>query len=168
MIRVTGHSLLVVPLPGLVSVAPPLGRGTTVPHVPLVEPFADLAHLDEGVLAELRAYFADVVPFRVRFSDVTEFPGGSAYLTPEPAAPFRHLTQGLLRLFPELPRRRSTFDVVPHLDVERAPGEGLEQLQSELEPWLPVETLAREAALWAREDGGIRALASFRFGTSAA
>lgn len=166
--RVTGLSLLVVPLPGLASVVPPLGRGPTVPHVPLVEPFTDLPHLDQGVLGEVRSYFADVVPFRVRFTEVTQFPGGSAYLVPDPAAPFRHLAQGLLRLFPELPRRRGLFDVSPHLDVAGGAGEDLEQLQAELDPWLPVETLAREAALWWREGDGVRALATFTFGTSAA
>lgn len=166
--RVTGHSLLVVPLPGLASVVPPLGRGATVPHVPLVDPFADLPHLDEGAFAEVRAYLADVVPFRVRFAEVSQFPGGSAYLVPDPAAPFRHIAQGLLRLFPEVPRRRGFFDVTPHLDVAAGAGATLEQLQDDLEPWLPVETLAREAALWWREGDSVRTLATFAFGTSAA
>ncbi len=168
--RVTGRSLLVVPLAGLASVVPPLGRGSESPHVPLVEPFADLAQLDDGVLAELASYFADVLPFRVRLADISQFPGGSPYLALDPSAPFRHLSQGVLRLFPELPRRRDTLDLVPHLDVDLGPGESLEQLQSQLDPWLPVETLAREAALWWREDGddGVRVLAAFPFGTSAA
>lgn len=160
--------MLVVPLPGLVSVVPPLGRGATVPHVPLVEPFAGREHLDEGVTAELGSYFADVLPFPVRLTELSEFPGGAAYLTPQPGAPFRNLTHGLLRLFPELPRRRDTFDLVPHLTVERGPGERLDTLGDELAPWLPVTTLAREAALWWREEDGVRTLATFPFGTSAA
>jgi hypothetical protein len=165
-VRVTGHSLLVVPLPGLLSVVPPLARDATVPHVPLVEPFADA--IDEGVVAELRSYFADVVPFTVRLSEVSQFPGGSAYLAPEPAAPFRHLTQGLARLFPELPRPRGTFDLVPHVNVEVGPEEDLDRLRSDLDPWLPVATLAREAALWLREDDVVRVHSTFPFGTSAA
>jgi hypothetical protein len=139
-----------------------------VPHVPLLDPFADLPALDEGVLAELRSYFADVVPFAIRLTDVSQFPGGAAYLTPEPGAPFRHLTQGLLRLFPEHARRRDTFDLVPHLTVQLGPGEDLQVLQLELDPWLPVATLAREAALWWLEEDGVRTLATFPFGTSAA
>lgn len=166
--RVTGHSLLVVPLPGLLSVMPPLARDATVPHVPLAEPFADVDTIDEGVLGELRSYFADVVPFPVRVSEVSQFPGGSAYLAPEPAAPFRHLTQGLARLFPELPRPRGTFDLVPHVNVEVGPDEDIERLRADLHPWLPVATLAREAALWLRKEGGVRVLATFPFGTSAA
>ncbi len=160
--------MVVVPLPGLLSVVPPLGRSALVPHVPLLDPFAAESDLDEGVLSELRSYFADVVPFAVRLTDVSQFPGGSAYLTPEPAAPFRHLTAGLVRLFPEFARRRGTFDVVPHLTVQLGPGEDLERLQNDLDPWLPVATLAREAALWWLEEDGVRTLATFPFGTSAA
>jgi hypothetical protein len=167
-VRVTGHSLLVVPLPGLLSVVPPLTGDTTLPHVPLVEPFADADAIDEGVIGELRSYFADVVPFTVRLSEVSQFPGGSAYLAPEPTAPFRHLTQGLGRLFPELPRRRGTFDLVPHVNVETGADEDLDRLRADLDPWLPVATLAREGALWLREDGAVRVLATFPFGTSAA
>ena len=168
MIGVTGHALLVVPLPGLVSAVPPLARRTDVPHVPLLEPFVGPPDLDEGILGELRSYFADVVAFRVRLTYVSQFPGGSPYLAPEPGAPFRHLTQGLLRLFPEVPRRRATFDVIPHLDVEQIAGEDLDELQAELEPWLPVAAMAREAALWWRESAGVKTLATFAFGTSAA
>ena len=166
--RVTGQSLLVVPLPGLASVVPPLGRTPVVPHVSLVEPFADLADLDEGVVAELQAFFADVVPFGFELKELTQFPGGAAYLTPKPSAPFRHLTLGLRRLFPELPRQRGTFDLVPHLTVAAGPGQGLDELHADLDPWLPVTTLAREAALWWQSGEGVRTLARFTFGTSAA
>jgi hypothetical protein len=167
LIGVTGHSLLVVPLPGLVSVVPPLGRGAIVPHIPLLDPFVDLPRVDDGVLSELLEYFADVVPFAVRLTDLSQYPGGPAYLAPEPAAPFRRLTQGLLRLFPELPRPRPRFELVPHLAVEATPGEDVERLREQLEPWLPVATLARDAALWWQEDG-VRTVATFPFGTSAA
>lgn len=165
---VTGHSLLVVPLPGLASVVPPLGRASQVPHVPLVEPFADLAALDEGAISELRGFFADVVAFGFDLTELSQFPGGAPYLAPKPAAPFRHLTLGLQRLFPELPRRRGTFDLVPHMTVALGPGQGLDELHAELAPWLPVTTLAREAALWWQSDEGVRTLATFPFGTSAA
>jgi hypothetical protein len=104
----------------------------------------------------------------VRLNEVSLFPGGSAYLAPDPTAPFRHLTQGLTRLFPEFARRRDTFEPVPHVSVELGPGEELEQLRADLDPWLPVATLAREAALWWLEEGGVRTLATFPFGTSAA
>jgi hypothetical protein len=157
---------LVVPLPGLVRVVPPLGGGI-VPHVPLVEPFAELEDVDAGVLAELRAFFADVVPFPFTLTDITEFPGGSTYLTPEPAAPFRRLTHAVVRLFPEVPRQRGAFDLVPHLTVPDAAELSLEALREDFAPWLPVTAMAREAALWSRQ-GDARTVATFPFGTSAA
>lgn len=165
---VAGHSSLVVPLPGLVSVAPPLATGPTVPHVPLVDPFTDPETLDDGVLAELRAYFADVVPFGVRLAHLSQFPAGPAYLTPEPAAPFRNLAHGLAGLFPELPRPRGTVDLVLHLPVALPPGGTLEELRADLAPWLPVATVAAEAALWWRDGAEVGVVATFRFGTSAA
>jgi len=165
---VTGRRLLVVPLPGLVALAPPLGVGVAVPHVPIVDPFPPADDLDQGVVAELRGYFADVVPFPVRLGALTEFPGGPPYLTPEPPAPFRRLAHGLARLFPELPRPRGTVDLVPHLTVPAAPGTPVEELRERLEPWLPVTTVAREAALWSWAEDGVRTLATFPFGTTAA
>lgn len=165
---VAGHSSLVVPLPGLASVAPPLGGGPTVPHIPLVDPFTDPEDLDDGLLAELRGYFADVVPFGVRLADLSQFPAGPAYLTPEPAAPFRSLAHGVARLFPELPRPRGTVDPGPHLPVPLREGATLEDLRADLEPWLPVATVAAEAALWWWTDAEVWVAATFPFGTSAA
>jgi 2'-5' RNA ligase len=167
-VRVTGHSLLVVPLPGLVSVAPPLGGGVAVPHIPLVDPFTLAHEIDDGVVSELRAYFSDVVPFPVRLPALSQFPNGPAYLNPEPSAPFRQLALGVGRLFPELPRPRGTVDLVPHLTVPQAPGLTLDDLRDQLAPWLPLATIAREAALWWWDEDGIRTLATFTFGTSAA
>lgn len=165
---VAGHSSLVVPLPGIASLAPPLGAGPTVPHVPVVDPFTDPDELDEGVLAELRSYFADVVPFGVRLADLSQFPAGPAYLAPEPAAPFRSLAHGVARLFPELPRPRGTVDLVPHVPVALPASGTLEDLRADLAPWLPVTAVATEAALWWREGAEVRVVATFRFGTSAA
>lgn len=165
---VTGHSSLVVPLTGLLSVAPPLDAGPSAPHIPLVDPFTDPDDLDDGVVAELRNYFADVVPFQVHLTDLSQFPSGPAYLTPHPAAPFRHLAQGISRRFPELPRPRGTVDLVPHVTVPLAPGTSVEGLRAQLAPWLPLSTMARGAALWSWTEEGPRTIASFAFGTSAA
>ena len=44
--------------------------------------------------------------------------GGTVYLAPSPAAPFRQLTHELFRRFPEHPPYGGAFDdVVPHLSV---------------------------------------------------
>lgn len=157
-----------VPLPGLLTVVPALARGPVTPHVTLVSPFTATAEPDEGVLGELRTFFADVVPFEVTLDALTQFPGGSTYLVPEPATPFRRLSQRLLRLFPELPRPREIGEAAPHLEVPLGRGEDVEVLRRDLAPWLPVTTMARVAELWWTEGDETRTLATFGFGTSAA
>lgn len=141
-----------------------------MPHVVLVEPFADRVDLTEGVRAELGAYFADVVPFSVRITHLTRLPDGSASLVLDSTAPLRNLAHGLTERFPELPTRRAGFADVPHVEVSAEPGDGLDRLEHDLAPWLPGVTLAREAALWwvGDESDDVRALARFPFGTTAA
>lgn len=91
------------PLPGLVSVAPPLGGGVAVPHIPLVDPFALAHEIDDGVVSELRAYFSDVVPFPVRLPALSQFPNGPAYLNPEPSAPSASSPSGSAGCSPSSP-----------------------------------------------------------------
>jgi hypothetical protein len=163
---VTGHSALVLPLEGLPSVVPPLSRGMVVPHVVLVEPFTTRAELTPAALTDLQSYFADVVPFSVRLTHLSELPDGSACLVLESAAAVRTLAHGLVVRFPG---GGPGLARVPHVDVPLGAG-SFDDLSAELEPWLPAVTLADEAALWWVTDGedGVRPLASFPFGTSAA
>lgn len=174
------HSLLMVPVPELDPLvrrrlelrAPehlPLAEDDTVAHVTLLAPFGSREELTEGVLSELRWFFADVTPFPFRLTRVSRFPGGTVYLTPEPASPFRQLTVELARRFPEHPPYEGAFDdVVPHLSVPLLPEEDLAAVEAELAPRLPVAAHAREAALYWWEDGACGTLETFPFGTSAA
>ena len=175
-----GHSLLQIPVPEVESVVRPrLARRTPehvpadpdeiVAHITLLDPFADLDAIDDGLISELRAFFADVLPFAFRLTGISEFPGGPVYLSPEPSAPFRQLTHELFKRFPEFPPAAEDFDdVVPHLSVPIPEGEGVEQLRFELQTRLPITAHAREAALCAWEAGGSRTLETFAFGTRAA
>jgi hypothetical protein len=174
------HSLLMVPVPELDAVVRrrlevrepehlPLEDHDTAAHVTLLGPFGSREEITDGVLAELRRYFADVTPFDYQLTRVSRFPGGTVYLTPEPAAPFRQLTLGLTRRFPERPPYAGAFDdVVPHLSIPLLPDEELTDVEAELAGRLPVAARAQEAALYWWEDGACGTLESFRFGTSAA
>ncbi len=142
---------------------------TVVAHITLLGPFVDEARIDEGILGELRAFFDTVLPFGFRLTDVCAFPSGTTYLSPDPAAPFRLLTQGLLRNFPEFPPYGGAFEsVVPHLSVPLGPDEDLDSLTEALAPSLPLSAHAVEAALVWYDEGATRTLATFPFGTSAA
>lgn len=174
-------SALVVPVPELEWVVRPrLERGwpehlfpdrdDVHAHVTLLGPFAGPEELDDGVLGELRALFADVTPFDFSLTRVAQFPGGTTtYLTPEPASPFRQLTQELCRRFPEYPPYGGELDeVVPHLTVPVPDGEAAESVAFELRQRLPIAAVAREAVLSWFEPGAFRVLERFRFGSSAA
>jgi hypothetical protein len=138
-------------------------------HVTLLSPFADEAELTPGLVGELRDFFADVVPFPFSLREVCAFPGGTVYLPPEPAAPFRALTHSLFQRFPEYPPYGGEFDdVVPHLSVPLPEGESEDSVRFELGPRLPVSSYAREAVLWAYAPEAIRPLETFAFGTTAA
>jgi 2'-5' RNA ligase superfamily len=174
------HSVLLVPVPELEFVVRPrVERRTpshlsadpeeTHAHVTLLGPFATLDELTSGVFAELRSFFSDVTPFLFNLTAVREFPGGAAYLSPDPATPFRQLTNELFRRFPEYPPYgRELDDVVPHLSVYLAEDERIDQLRRELAPRLPIRAQAMEASLVWFEPGRFRTLETFPFGTSAA
>ncbi len=174
------HSVVMIPVPDLDGVVRPrLERlspddvpadpDDPVAHITVLGPFVDLAQLTDGVLDELERFFADVTAFDFHLTGIHTFPGGTVYLSPSPAAPFRHLTHGLAHLFPEHPPYGGAFDeVVPHLTVPIPEGEGIEALEFELAPRFPLTTYAREATLFWYEPGGCRTLARFPFGTSAA
>lgn len=173
-------SALQIPVPELESVVRPrLERRSpehvgdqpdeTYAHITLLAPFAPKEELTAGLRAELRAIFSDVTAFTFALTSVCTFPGGTIYLSPEPAAPFRALTHELFRQFPEYPPYGGEFDeIVPHLSIPMPDGDDPDQLRFLLGPRLPITAQAREAALFWYEAGATRTLETFTFGTSAA
>ena len=149
------HSVLVVPVPEAVGVVPDA-------HITLLSPFATKEELTDGLLGELEEFFADVVPFAFRLTDLAQFPGGTLYLSPEPVAPFRSMTHELHRLFPEYPPYGGQFDdVIPHLSVPATTADEAVRM--------PITANARGVQLWwLNDDRTIEVLETFPFGTTAA
>ena len=154
---------LVLPVPELAERLP----GAVIT---LLAPFLPADAVDDGVVFELEAFFAALVPFAYVLGDPARFPSGTAYLPPQPAAAIRRLTHDLRLAFPEL--------VAPHASVHAATPHLV--LPAGVEVVTPVEVHAREALLVTEgassapgDTGsagvaGVRVLARFRFGTSAA
>jgi hypothetical protein len=144
----TGPTRLVVPVAEIVARVPDA-------HITLVDPFLDAEDVDDGVIAELRELFADLVPFGYVLGDPARFPNGVEYLPPQPVNVFRRIIHRLRRAFPEVIGPATSLDaVVPHLSLPEAH-----------DVPTPLEVHAREAVLLG--DGGV-SIATFRFGTSAA
>lgn len=155
----------------LLQVAPgllPRDRGVAA-HITLVAPFLPPSRIDDGVLDELAERLGDITSFGFALTEVCEFPDGTAYLSPEPAAPFRHLALDLHRQFPEASSGViSIDDVVPHLTVPLLPDETAADLRSLLRDSLPVTGHAVEANVVHVEEGNLHVVATLPFGVSAA
>jgi 2'-5' RNA ligase len=139
------HFALVVPFPELSAVVDEWRERTCAakpshglpPHVTLVVPSA---HDVEAIADVLRRFR----PFDVAFTNVDRFPG-TVWLAPEPAAPFRRMTEALTARFPEHPPYGGIFSkVVPHLTVAQSE---LDTAAAELRNVLPLTTRARSALL---------------------
>ena len=147
----TASTRLVVPVAEIAARVPGA-------HIVLVDPFLATGDVDEGVLAELRELFAELVPFAYVLGEPARFPDGEQYLPPQPVTVFRRITHSLRRAFPETIGPATTLDtVIPHLS-----------LPEDSDVPTPLEVHAREAHLLTGYGDNERLLATFRFGTSAA
>jgi hypothetical protein len=143
---------------GIVVMVPSAEAFADHAHVTLIAPFGDVSRFDEPLLDRLRDYFATVVPFDFRLTAVREVPDGIVYLAPEPAQPFRKLTEALAGMFPEYPPYQGMFDeIIPHCTIEpdrRQAAAGA----------LPIEEQATRAHLvHARTENDWRWVATFPF-----
>jgi hypothetical protein len=140
----------------LVIPVPEIAHDVAGAHIALLDPFLLATEVDEGVVAELREIFAELVPFAFVLGEAARFPSGAAYLPPQPVAVFRRITTSLRRTFPEVVGHpTSLHGSIPHLPLPESAVDGVPT---------PLEVHAREALLL----HGDQVLASFAFGTSAA
>ena len=147
----TASTRLVVPVAEIAARVPGA-------HITLLDPFLATGDVDEGVIAELREMFAELVPFAYVLGEPARFPDGEQYLPPQPVTVFRRITHSLRRAFPEVIGPATTLDtVIPHLS-----------LPEDSDVPTPLEVHAREALLLTGYGDNERLLATFRFGTSAA
>lgn len=118
----------------------PSDPGGVGPHVTVLHPFAALDALDEAALGRLRGVLAGHAPFDCAFREVVFFSDGLLTLAPDPAAPFRALTDAVWAAFPEHPPYEGRFEPVPHLTVAYADSPRIERERAavQMEPLLPV------------------------------
>jgi GNAT superfamily N-acetyltransferase/2'-5' RNA ligase len=86
-------------------------------HVTVLVPFMDSGDITAGVLEKAQRALELTVAFSFELSSVGRFPE-TAYLVPEPAAPFVAMTRAIAEAFPDFqPYAGEHKDVVPHLTV---------------------------------------------------
>jgi hypothetical protein len=136
---------LVVPFPGVAQVVDDWRERTCLskpshgvpPHVTLLVPCPD----DVRTITEQLAPFS---AFDVTFGSLDRFPG-TLWLVPDPAEPFRGMTEALVAGFPEYRPYGGTFvEIVPHLTVAQS---NLDDAAAELQRWLPLHSRATSAVL---------------------
>jgi hypothetical protein len=114
-------------------------------------PWVPTAEVTEADLQRLRAYFAERPPLEFDLVRVTEFPGGVAYVEPQPDETLRATMRGLWALYPDLPPYgRPDSDPPPHATLTRYANPinaTFEQAKARVEPLLPVHCVVTEAIL---------------------
>ncbi|OEZ31139.1 2'-5' RNA ligase family protein [Variovorax boronicumulans] len=117
-------SAFVVKVPAAETIAADLRRrfdptvALGVPaHITLLVPFMDPALITDEVLARARRVLQRTASFSFALGKVGRFPE-TAYLAPEPAAPFIEMTRALMKEFPDFPPYDGLHDdIVAHLSV---------------------------------------------------
>jgi len=151
--RVTGHSVLQLPVPALegwvrertahydgafVSDDPRFGHA----HITVLGPF-DPAPA-RGDLETLAGLARATPPVRVRLERLARFPNGIIHLVPDPDDALRDLTARLVAAFPAWPPYDGEFgaDVQPHLTVDAVSDEvDLASTTALLADVVPVEVV---------------------------
>jgi 2'-5' RNA ligase len=126
-------------------------------HITLLVPFTDSAALDVGRTGEVERVLARFEPIELSLMATAYFDGPPLvlYLEPEPAAPFRAMTEALVRAFPEHPPYGDAHaEIVPHLTVAtRLEQERLTAIEAEVSAALPITARPGEAWLMEYAEG---------------
>jgi 2'-5' RNA ligase len=124
-------------------------------HVTLLVPFVPRDKLDAALVAELRELFSSQPAFGFTLPRVARFPA-VAWLAPEPAEPFRRLTELIVARYPDyLPYEGAHDEIVPHLTVALGDEAVQDEVEAALMPHLPIETEAREVTLLVEDESGL-------------
>jgi 2'-5' RNA ligase len=103
------------------------------PHVTILFPFLPASGVDARVLADLEALFTEHPEFDFKLTEIRRF-AGVLYLAPEPAEPFKRLTEAVVRHYPDYPPYGNpSLEIIPHLTVaDPGPGERMDILEAQL------------------------------------
>jgi hypothetical protein len=156
------HTVLLARVPAADAVVavfgelvPPEWEGAPYAHVTALGPFAPRSSLTPARLDAIGELVRSHLPVTVDLVRLERFAEGMVWLAPEDPKPFRALTEGLWREFPDYPPYGGQFDeVIPHLSLGRLPFDvDFESIGPVIEPLLPVRTVVDTVQLvvWSTE-----------------
>lgn len=147
------QSAVIVPVPAAEAAVAawrelydPVAPAGVPAHVTLIVPWLPPAEITPADLDELEEAVAGTQPWDFTLTEVRWFGRRVLWLAPEPAGPFRSLTHELADRFGTPPWEDEFDDVVPHLTVAHASGDGVElaAVAAGLARALPVAARAEE------------------------
>ncbi|MBN8752503.1 MULTISPECIES: 2'-5' RNA ligase family protein [Variovorax] len=101
-------------------------------HITVLVPFMDPALITADVLDRARRALTRTPSFAFSLNKVGRFPE-TAYLAPEPAAPFIEMTLALAKTFPDFPPYGGEHEgVIPHLSVAHGHARDAQEAADEL------------------------------------
>jgi len=139
-------------------------------HITLLYPFKHGDQVSDELLDGLSQLFGSAAAFHFSLAGTRRFPG-VLYLAPEPAEPFKGLTQAIAKRYPETPPYGGAFsEVVPHLTVAYAAGEEeLHSIEKDIcraaSGTLPIQAFAGEVWLVGKREGYWHRHTSFPLGS---
>lgn len=133
-------------------------------HITVLAPF--LPSPDAAALGAVESILAAAAPITFTLARLETFPNGIVYLAPEPADPFRALTEALVAAFPQCPPYGGEFpDVVPHLTLDQLSADvSVASTRAALGDTVPVTCVADRVDLAWYQPHRTRVLASFALG----
>ncbi|MFF3547484.1 2'-5' RNA ligase family protein [Streptomyces platensis] len=165
---------IILPIPEAEAVVGPYRRvldhtaSWPVPaHVTVLYPFVAPDRITENVIDDVQACLATIPAFTCMFSHVAWFGQDVMWLAPDPDAPFRALTEVVVRKFPECPPYRGAhLDPTPHLTVgstHLADLAGMQRAATDLQAKLPIHARIDRVRLIAGADtpGSWRTVSEF-------
>ncbi|WP_199700857.1 2'-5' RNA ligase family protein [Jiangella rhizosphaerae] len=136
--------------------------GFTHAHVTVLAPF--LPAPDATSLEVVAAILAETAPIAFALRRLETFPNGVIYLAPEPAEPFRALTERFVAAFPQCPPYGGQFpDIVPHVTLDQHSVDvTVESTRDRLGDAVPVSCVADRVDLVWYEPHRCRVLTTWR------
>ena len=123
-------------------------------HITVLYPFTPTEKIDERLHAELRKLFGTYPAFSFSLPRVARFPD-VAWLAPEPAEPFKALTDAIASLYPDYPPYEGVHEeVIPHLTVAEGAVDLQDAVETAIAPSLPIEARATTISLFLEDETG--------------